>query len=177
MCDNRDQDHIDCKLMLEGDVTAFERLFRRYYPSLCSYCQGIVGARDEAEDIVQDVYVYLWENRKKLHILSIKTYLYSSVRHGALRQLKRQELENKHSSALAEFIEDLQRTEYSEEEIEKVEQMKKVLQSLPPQCRTVFLMNCLEEKTYKEIAEELNISVNTVKTHITKAYRVFRGNF
>ena len=55
--------------------------------------------------------------------------------------------------------------------------MKKALASLPQQCRNVFLMSCVDEKTYKQIAEELNISVNTVKTHITKAYRIIRGNF
>ena len=178
MSDYTDPDDINSKAILEGDTVAFEELFKRNYPSLCNYCQGIVTEHDKAEDIVQDVFVYLWNNRSSIDIkVSLKHYLYSSVRHGALKVLKRQLMEQRHSPLLTEFIENLQHSEYSEEEVVEIEQMKKALASLPQQCRNVFLMSCVDEKTYKQIAEELNISVNTVKTHITKAYRIIRGNF
>mgnify|MGYP002561622707 CR=1 FL=1 len=178
MSDCTDPDDINSKAILEGDTVAFEELFKRNYQSLCNYCQGIVTEHDKAEDIVQDVFVYLWNNRSSIDIkVSLKHYLYSSVRHGALKVLKRQLMEQRHSPLLTEFIENLQHSEYSEEEVVEIEQMKKALASLPQQCRNVFLMSCVDEKTYKQIAEELNISVNTVKTHITKAYRIIRGNF
>ena len=173
-----DPDGINSKAILEGDTVAFEELFKRNYQNLCNYCQGIVTEHDKAEDIVQDVFVYLWNNRSSIDIkVSLKHYLYSSVRHRALKVLKRQLMEQRHSPLLTEFIENLQNSEYSDEEVIEIEQMKKALASLPQQCRNVFLMSCVDEKTYKQIAEELNISVNTVKTHITKAYRIIRGNF
>lgn len=178
MSDCTNPDDINSKAILEGDTVAFEELFKRNYQSLCNYCQGIVTEHDKAEDIVQDVFVYLWNNRSSIDIkVSLKHYLYSSVRHGALKVLKRQLMEQRHSPLLTEFIENLQHSEYSEEEVVEIEQMKKALASLPQQCRNVFLMSCVDEKPYKQIAEELNISVNTVKTHITKAYRIIRGNF
>ena len=76
---------------------------------------------------------------------------------------------------LTEFIENLQCSDYSEEEVQRIEQIKEVLQTLPSQCRVVFTMSCLDGKKYKEIAEELGISVNTVKSHIMKAYRDIRA--
>ena len=131
--------------------------------------------KQASEDIVQDAFVYLWNNRKTLEIkTTIQTYLYSTVRHGALHYLKKQMLERTHLPRLAEFIIYLQESEYSEEELIKLEEAKKILQELPEQCRIVFVMNCIDGKKYKDIAEELNISVNTVKTHLSKAYRKFR---
>jgi len=159
----------------KGDRDTFEILFRKYYPALRSYCQGIVMDRLVSEDIVQDAFVYLWNNRKTLQIqTTVQTYLYSTVRHGALHYLKKQLMERTHVPFLAEFITYLQESEYSEEEIGQLEKAKKLLQELPDQCRTVFIMNCIDGKKYKEIADELNISVNTVKTHLSKAKRIFR---
>lgn len=170
-----DTDLIDFKATREGKTLPFERLFRKYYSPLCNYCQGIVVEKEIGEDIVQDVFVYLWNNRETISIkTSIKAYLYSSVRHGALAYLKKQTLERVHSPRLTEFITYLQESEYSEEELSNLEEAQKILQELPEQCRTVFLMNCIDGKRYKEIAEELNISINTVKTHLSKAYRIFR---
>ena len=149
------------------DPLIFEKLFKNYYTPLRNYCQGIVMNKQASEDIVQDAFVYLWNNRKTLDIkTTIQTYLYSTVRHG----------ERTHLPRLAEFIIYLQESEYSEEELIKLEEAKKILQELPEQCRIVFVMNCMDGKKYKDIAEELNISVNTVKTHLSKAYRKFREN-
>ena len=178
MDDYTDWDDINSEDVLEGNTAAFEELFKRNYQALCNYCQGIVAEHDKAEDIVQDVFVYLWNNRSCIDIkVSLKHYLYSSVRHGALKVLKRQLMEQRHSPLLVEFIANLQQTEYTEEEVIEIEKMKKALASLPQQCRNIFLMSCVDEKSYKQIAEELNISVNTVKTHITKAYRIIRCYF
>lgn len=151
------------------DPLIFEKLFKNYYTPLRNYCQGIVMNKQASEDIVQDAFVYLWNNRKTLEIkTTIQTYLYSTVRHGALHYLKKQMLERTHLPRLAEFIIYLQESEYSEEELIKLEEAKKILQELPEQCRIVFVMNCMDGKKYKDIAEELNISVNTVKTHLSK---------
>lgn len=168
-------DSTDIIITFENKPQAFEKLFRKYYAPLCDYCQGIIADKEAGEDIVQDVFVYLWNNRNTINITtSVKAYLYSSVRHGALHYLKKQIMQQNHSPHLTEFIAHLQETEYSEEEILKLEEAKKILQELPEQCRNIFIMNCIDGKKYKEIAEKLGISVNTVKSHLSKAYRIFR---
>ena len=165
----------ELKAIIEGDTIVFENVFRKYYHLLCKYCQGIIPEPEKVEDIVQDVFVYLWNNHKTIHInTSLKNYLYTSVRHGALRELRRLNSVEKHSARLTEFIEYLQQTEYSEEEIEEIEHVKLILNKLSPRSRSIFLMSCVEEKTYKQIAVELNISVNTVKTHISNVYRIIK---
>lgn len=158
-----------------GDKNAFERLFRKYYNSLCEYGRGILGDGEQAEDVVQNTFIYFWNNRHVIDIhLSVKSYLYTSVRHGALNVLKRQLIERKHSSQLTEFVEFLQNSDYSEEEEEEINRIRTVMAELPKQCLKVFLMSTVDGKKYQQIADELGISINTVKTHITKAYRLIR---
>ncbi len=114
------------------DPLIFEKLFKNYYTPLRNYCQGIVMNKQASEDIVQDAFVYLWNNRKTLEIkTTIQTYLYSTVRHGALHYLKKQMLERTHLPRLAEFIIYLQESEYSEEELIKLEDAKKSYNNLP----------------------------------------------
>ncbi|MDR1415731.1 MAG: RNA polymerase sigma-70 factor, partial [Odoribacteraceae bacterium] len=89
--------------VMKGDDDAFERLFRSYYAPLCDYCRGIVGEAEAAEDIVSEVFTYLWKHREDIHVrVSVKAYLYSSARHGALNLLKRQAMERAHSPRLTE---------------------------------------------------------------------------
>lgn len=166
------------KNAIPNEPAFFENLFKQYYVELCEYSRGIIGDKYVAEDIVQDAFLYLWNHRHQISIkTSLKAYLYTAVRHGSLNHLKRQVTEEKHTPRLTEFITYLQESEYSEEESEKLRQAKLFLKELPEQCRIVFLKNCLEGKKYKDIATELDISVNTVKTHLSKAYRLLRERF
>ena len=178
MTDTLCEIEIDKKLfaaIIQGDRNAFGNLFQKYYQVLCNYALTYLDSTSEAEDAVQDVFVYVWNNREVIVVgVSVKSYLYTSVKHRALNVLKHQAMERNHSRLLVEFLEDLAREEYSEEETMQLEKIRQALQVLPSQCRTVFMMSSLEGKKYKEIAEELNISVNTVKSHILKAYRTIR---
>ena len=94
----------------------------------------------------------------------------------ALNVLKHRAIVRKHSPLLVEFLGNWAKEDYSEQELEQLEQVRRAFDLLPNQCRVVFMMSCLEGKTYKEIADELHISVNTVKSHILKAYRDIREN-
>ena len=147
-----------------GDQGAFEQVFRMFYMPLCDYAVMILGDQAEAEDVVQDLFTYLWKSRQEIRVQeSVKSYLFTSVRFRALNVLKHKMIERKHGASLMAFIEDLQNSDYSEEEMQRA------------QCRTVFTMSCLDGKKYKEIADELGISVNTVKSHVMKAYRNIRA--
>ena len=160
----------------DGDERAFERVFRAFYRPLCDYAVTLLGSEEDAEDVVQDLFTRVWADRQGMEVQeSVKSYLFTAVRFRALNVLKRRAVEQKHSASLAEFIEDLQREDYSEEETRRVERIKEVLQTLPAQCRTVFTMSCLEGKKYSEIAAKLGITVNTVKSHVAKAYRDIRA--
>jgi RNA polymerase sigma-70 factor (ECF subfamily) len=172
---NDRDDPNDFKRALQGDPKTIECLFRQYYNSLCNYCRGIVETGEAAEDIVQDVFVYLWDHRASIDMTnSVRAYLYTAVRNGALKYLRKQAMEQAHASQLTEFITYLQELESPEQEHLHIEKVKRALNELPDQCRAVFLMNCLEGKKYKEIAGELDISVNTVKTHLSRAYGILR---
>ena len=119
----------------------------------------------------------MWNHCNSIAITtSLKSYLSSSVKHRALYVLKHGAIVRKHSPLLVEFLGNLAKEDYSEQELEQLEQVRRAFDLLPNQCRVVFMMSCLEGKTYKEIADELHISVNTVKSHILKAYRDIREN-
>lgn len=170
-----DIDHQFLLAIRQGDQDAFEQLFRKYYELLCCYATGILEDREQAEDVVQDIFIYFWENRETIDLKnSLRAYLYTAVRHRALKVLQKKTMEQKHNSSLTEFVEYILSTDYTLEEEKAIGQIKEVMAQLPEQCLRVFLMSSLEQKKYVVIAKELDISVNTVKTHITKAYRLIR---
>ena len=165
-----------CFTLINGTRLDFKQVFDQYFNALVPFADRYLGEREESESLVQDAFLALWENRLEFpDELSVKAYLYSTVRNKALNVLKHKMVERKHGAFLTEFIEGLQRSDYSEEEMQQIEQIKKVLQELPIQCRVVFTMSCLEGKKYKDIANELGISVNTVKSHVMKAYKDIRA--
>lgn len=169
---------IDGRLWLavqKNDYSAFEKLFQKYYTTLCRYSEGFVGNKAQAEDIVQDTFIYFWEKRCRIELkVSVISCLYTAVRFRSLRALENQVRLQRHYPRLSEYLGNLLDSDYSEEEEKEIEKIRTVMQELPPQCLKVFVMSTLEGKKYSEIAAELSISVNTVKTHITKAYKIIR---
>lgn len=75
---------------------------------------------------------------------------------------------------LTEFIEYLEKSEFSEDELIKLQKIEQAIDELPSQCKNVFLMSFMDQKSYKQISDELGVSLNTVKTHVSKAYRIIR---
>ena len=172
---NTNLDNTILKAIKEGDANSFEILFHKYYQELCNYSMGILGDAEKAEDVVQDAFVYLWENRQKINItISLKSYLYQSVRNGALKIIRTLALEQRHMPRLTEFIEYLEKSEFSEDELIKLQKIEQAIDELPLQCKNVFLMSFMDQKSYKQISDELGVSLNTVKTHVSKAYRIIR---
>jgi RNA polymerase sigma-70 factor (ECF subfamily) len=129
-----------------------------------------------AEDVVQEVFIKLWDKRDTLDgVNNIKSYLFQATKNSSLNWLKSKKNQN-------ESINDVNFTHGSsnniEEQIEFEETQNKITQALsllPTKCKAVFLLSRNEDKTYKEIAEGLNISVKTVENHMGKALKILRS--
>lgn len=172
------------KGLKSGDEDAYKRIFQAWYEPLCTYAVGLVRDRFQAENIVDDVIFHLWEIRERVEIqASLKGYLFSAVRNRSLNYL---------ASAVRKKYKDISEEDYKlvmdsltaiskddvygklfEDELKKC--LMKELDGLSPECRGVFEKSRFEGKTYKEIADELGISVNTVKYHIKNALTVLRN--
>lgn len=159
----------------EIDSQKLEGLFHLHYDGLCRYAFTIVKDQAEAEDVIQGLFIKLWEKRKDLDVLkNTRAYLYRSTHNESLNAVKRinrravgagdKELELSESNDASSIM-------IGDELQEKIDV---TLESLPEKCQEVFRMSRFEQLSYKEIAEQLSISVKTVENHMGKALRLMR---
>ena len=158
-----------------GDASAFDTLFRAYYAPLCRYaCSLTEGDWDEAEDVVQQVFVKFWEQRASLDIQwSLKAYLYKMVHHRCLNRLRDARIRDRYKTYHAEQLE-RQHDHQPGAAAELSERIQKALATLPTECRRIFELSRFEELKYREIADQLGISIKTVETQMGKALRLMR---
>ncbi len=170
----------------EGDVNAFELLFKGYYPRLKNYALRFVKFEQEAEDIVQESFVSFWEKREQLSSMSVKALLFTIVRNRCLNHLKHEAVVrsfNYQYQAGFEGGEQLYSLDFLGSADEAVlfdelkERVDKVVNSLPNRCKEVFLLSRFEGLKNREISEELNISLTAVEKHIAKAMKIFSAEF
>jgi RNA polymerase sigma-70 factor, ECF subfamily len=166
-------DHDIIRAIKGGSAGAFKQVFDKCYESLCQYAFTMVKEMDEAEDIVQAMFLKLWERRDTLDIRhSIRTYLFKSVYHQCINQLEHRKIKQKYLERSQWTVEHAQPDAFPHELEEK---LKRIVDGLPPQCRTIFMMSRYEELRYPEIASKLNISVNTIQNQICKALKILRA--
>lgn len=149
--------------------TVFEMLFRTHYASLVVYARRFLNDTDAARDVVQSVFIRVWERRDETPIVNIKGYLVQSVRNRCISLIK----DRKRTGT----IEEAGRLKDEEPELpdnELIEKVQEVIAMLPPQCQRVFVMNRFDGMKYKEIADNLGISVKTVEVHMGKALKFIR---
>lgn len=166
-----------------GDKNIFDLVFKSHYSGLCIFANDYLKSYDIAEEVVQEVFVTLWEKRSKIIIkTSLKAYLYRCVRNGCLnyirdnstKDFKKVQIEEIKSRSDLMFIEipdtvfDWAFTETMEHELDET------IESLPEQCRIIFNMSRYENLPYPKIAETLNISLSTVKTQMSRAVNKLR---
>ncbi|ADV43749.1 RNA polymerase sigma-70 factor [Bacteroides helcogenes] len=162
----------------EGDIKAFEGIFRRYYSPLCWYATGITGEAEAAEEIVEQLFYVLWKDREKIQVFrSLKSYLYRAVRNEAVQYCEHREVKERYGSSLMspdgdEFSSDPQRQmEYKELHA----LISRALGRLPARRRLIFNMHRMQGLKYAEIARSLSLSVKTVEAEMTKVLRTLRG--
>ena len=164
------------ELLKTDSHRAFELIYKTYYNKLCLYASLFFNDKDEVQEIVQKILVKLWDKRDELkNIESICTYLFRSVHNACLNRLR----DKANISSISEIERELLELTTDSNEIsfidDKYEMLSQVIEQLPVQCKKVLKMNRIDGFTYKEIAEQLNISHRTVDAHITYAMKVLRN--
>ena len=161
----------------EGDKDAFEKLFRKYYAMLCVFSNSYVRSIDTSRDVVQDVYVKIWNNSQNFHInQSLKAYLYQAVRNQSLNYLKKnsQKLRLEESLTRRQEIEseELEEAELNTEEL--TEKIWKLVEQLPERRRTIFILYRKHGLSYKEIAQVMDITRKTVENQMGRSLQFIR---
>ncbi len=160
-----------------GDMGAFEQVFRKYYESLCAFAVVYVKDQDLVEEMVQDVFFNFWQKRESLTIQSsLKSYLFSMVKNKCLQYLRREKIGQR---VMTQIKADYENTENPDPaSVYRLAEMNKTfqeaLEELPERTRKIFEMSRFEGKKYKEIAELLSISIKTVEANMGKALKHFR---
>ncbi len=168
------EEHQLIQAFRSGDEKAFDTLFRAWYTPLVQYaCSFTSGDQDEAEELVQEAFVKLWGLRESLDFQhSIKAYLYRMVHNQALNRLRSNRTHERYAQHQTRQM--AQEYETPKDDPDLHHRIQKVLDTLPTQCRAVFELSRFEALKYREIAEQLSISIKTVETHMGKALRILR---
>ncbi|MEQ7801015.1 RNA polymerase sigma-70 factor [Pedobacter sp. ASV1-7] len=159
-----------------GDEQSFAEVFNRYKVLLFNFSYKKLNNKDVAKDVVQDLFIKLWNNRDEFELkTSLNSYMYRSVLNGVLNIVKHDLIKEEYVNSLQHMID--QSTEESdhkirEKDIENLIEME--IAALPQQMREVFIMRRKEYLSNKEVAEKLNISEQTVETHMKRALKVLR---
>ena len=167
----------DYKFMLKKIFyrKSFEKIFKDNYTRLYIYAIHIINNEEFSRDIVSDVFTKLWEDFEKINQETIKAYLTQCVRNKCLDHLRHLTVSDQYTK---EYIS--KADEFYNDYNEKVEQdilIAQMLNSLPPLTKKILEECYLNQKKYKEVAQEMNISPDTVKKHISKALRLLRESY
>jgi RNA polymerase sigma-70 factor, ECF subfamily len=160
----------------QGDVGQFESLFRSSYVSLVRYAKTLIKDHDDAEEIVQDLFFRLWQDKEKLNIeSSLNGYLFRSVHNRCLHFIEHNKVVDRHAE---EMLSRQTETQESPEDIlhykELQSRIARILERLPERCGQIFYMSRFEGLKYNEIAEKLSVSVKTVESNMGRALKEFR---
>ncbi len=161
--------------LISGNEAAFDEIFRIYYRRLVYFSMNVLKNKDSAEEVIQDLFVKLWEKKDKLEFkVSIKAYLYRAVYNNSVQYFKKQQRFVNNDFELAEelsagFNDILEQTELEERIYQTIEQ-------LPDKCKEIFKLKRFDDLKNREIAEKLKISIKTVETQMTRALKFLTKN-
>lgn len=158
------------------DKQHFEQLFKANYIRLYYHALNFLNDSEVAKDVVNDVFEYVWRHYDQYDFaVSVTPFLYTLVRNQAVSIIRHRKVEEKFQQKSL-LLEEGYEQEYAEHD-ELIVRLRKAISDLPPQTQKVFRACFLEDKKYLEVADELDISVNTVKTHVKKALHILRETF
>lgn len=177
------QDRIDeftVRRFVRGDMRAFDNIYIVYNTKLNKFVHSLVKTEADVEEIVQDVFVKTWENREKLKTFtSFESYLFTIAYNTTVSLLRKRLKESQYveyvKSVQIEIDDSGTAESYDWEEIDK--KLNLLIEKMPARQKEVFKMKHFEGFSYKEIADNLGLSVNTIENHIVKAHKYLKENF
>ncbi len=179
---NLEENNLTQELLLRlknGDMLAFDRIYRHYSHKLYSFVFKILKNEAEAEDIVQEVFVKIWESRDRLEDHKLLNSFVFTIAYNHSIDLIRKRINNskylehlKNSSVFQNNATTISEVEYNDLN----EQVEKLISNLPARQKQVYQLHREKGLTYPEIAEQLGISKNTVENHMVKALKYLRQN-
>jgi len=172
-----EKQHISSETLLSlksGDEIAFDVVYKHYYGGLCAYASQYVPAT-EYEEIVQDVMMWLWENRQTIaNEISLKSLLFTITKNKCLNSIQHQEVKQRvHERLYQKFVEQFEDPDFYIPG-ELMEKLDKAIKALPEDYRKSFEMNRFDDLTYKEIANKLDTSEKTIAYRISQALKILR---
>ena len=161
----------------QGNKQGFELLFKTYYAPLTLFARSYIPDQDDCEEIVQDFFLKLWENRTRITItLSVKSYLFSSIRNRCLNYIKHQKIKQGYQLEMMNAPFDERQTANYFMEIDLIEKINNCIEALPSRRKEIFLLSREHGLKYREIADQLGISIKTVETQMGQALKELREN-
>ncbi|WP_020530603.1 RNA polymerase sigma-70 factor [Flexithrix dorotheae] len=162
--------------LLQKEKSTFDYVFKKYYTELCRYGLKITGNEEVTEEIVQDIFVYVWEKGDQLNIqTNLKGYLLKAVKNRSINYLKSQ-LANQHFEEIQPHTMSDEVSGHSEIENSELELIiKRGINQLPNKCQLIFKLSRHTGLTYEEISKELNISKKTVEAQMGIALKKLRS--
>ncbi len=157
------------------DRSALRELFQQHYPYVCGTIHRFIRDRSLVEDLAQEVFIRFWDKREVIHInSSLKAYLRRMAINEALGYLRRHKYQDDTEITPEMTPGEAPSGEEAFLHTELKDRVNAAINSLPPKCRVVFQLSRFEELTYREIAEQMDISVKTVENQMSKALRILR---
>lgn len=158
-----------------GNHTIFDYFFDKYYRGLCVYAYRMLKSNSEAEDLVQDFFVRILENRKNIFIdSSVKSYFLRSVHNRCLDNLAHQKVKINHAEFRLKMLSEEDLQEYPLLDNELAQQIERAIHNLPDGIRETFMLNRFESLSYQQIAKQENVSIKTIEYRISKALTILR---
>ena len=168
-------------LISKGDELAFNSFMNRYSKRLYYHAFGILSNKEMAEEVVGDVFFEVWKLRSTLlEIASMSSWLNTIVYRKSISYLRKEVKSNQEIS-----FEELQNFSFPDMQTpmddmlsrEEIQCLNEAINSLPPKCKEIFILGCIEGLSYKDVSEQLGVSVNTVKTQVKVAYKKIKSEF
>jgi RNA polymerase sigma-70 factor (ECF subfamily) len=173
---NKLSDHELLGLLKESDATAFAEVYDRYKVLLHIHAYNKFSDREEAKDIVQDVFATLWKNRENSELNNLSGYLYAAVRNSVINHITRKEVKTKYITSIQNFTSSGQIvTDHLIREKQLAAIIEKEIAALPNKMRVIFELSRKEHLSHKEIAKRLDLSEKTVDKQISNALKILKG--
>jgi len=163
------------KSIRTGDSGAFEKLFNTYCQRLINFSRRYVWDKQTAENIVQDIFLKIWQNRTNLDPSKmIKSYLFTAVKNKSIKHLRHADVRKREIETISDFLDANDNPEKELDEKEIALKVHQAINELPEKCREIFSMSRFDKLKYIEIANILDISVKTVETQMGRALKKLR---